>query len=373
MRGGGGQTAVQRAEPWAGAQPYLADIFSRGQNLMNQGPTSYFPGQTYAGFSPQQLTAQGMALTQADQSAGRMGGYEDLIAALGQGDNPLLSATMGQAPQATDTLLQTMSRNSSPITYGGVSRETIEGMMSPQGNPYLDAMVSQAQGRTADVFTQDILPALQSQATAQGHYGFGAKPPTRETQLLTQTLGDMATNMYGGAYQADMSRALAAAQAGAGLDLSAQTSSEQLRQGATGQQLSAANQLLGAVGQGQALSSQDRAAALGFAPMLENLAYGPSQIYGQVGAQNQALDQQAINDAMARHYYPQQSEQDLLSYYANLIGGFNLPSTITSQQSYQQNPWLTAGGLGLAGYGLYNMMNPVSPWMTAAGMLGRAF
>lgn len=53
--GGGGQTTntVQKADPWAGQQPYLSDVFGQAQNLNNTTDLSFYPGQTYAGLSPE--------------------------------------------------------------------------------------------------------------------------------------------------------------------------------------------------------------------------------------------------------------------------------------------------------------------------------
>jgi len=49
-------TAVQ--EPWSQAQPYITQGFSESANLYNNFTPEYFSGQTQAGFSPDQLTAQ---------------------------------------------------------------------------------------------------------------------------------------------------------------------------------------------------------------------------------------------------------------------------------------------------------------------------
>ena len=80
---GGGTTTVQKADPWEGQQPYLTGddartgIFPEAERLYNQGPMQFYPGQTYAGFSPEsqlalagqtQRAMQGSPLTDAAQS-----------------------------------------------------------------------------------------------------------------------------------------------------------------------------------------------------------------------------------------------------------------------------------------------------------------
>lgn len=59
MSGGGGSgstTTVQKADPWNGAQPFLLDYMQQAKNLSNV-PQQYYPGQTYAGFDPNQQSA----------------------------------------------------------------------------------------------------------------------------------------------------------------------------------------------------------------------------------------------------------------------------------------------------------------------------
>jgi len=60
-RGGGGggtsyQTVTQNTTPWSGQQPFLSDVFARAQAESNK-PQEFFPGQTYAEFSPQTMEA----------------------------------------------------------------------------------------------------------------------------------------------------------------------------------------------------------------------------------------------------------------------------------------------------------------------------
>src|SRR5215475_13533784 len=78
MSGGGDTTTTQKSDPWSQQQPYLQQVFGEAQRLYNQPAPSYFPGQTYADFSPEQtLAMQGTAdralagspLTNAAQTA----------------------------------------------------------------------------------------------------------------------------------------------------------------------------------------------------------------------------------------------------------------------------------------------------------------
>ncbi len=70
-------------------------------------------------------------------------------------------------------------------------------MMSGGQNPYLDAMYDQAAGKVAG--------SVNSNFAQSGRYGSGA-----HTGALTEGLGNMATNLYGGAYDADQARRMQA-------------------------------------------------------------------------------------------------------------------------------------------------------------------
>ena len=61
-KGSGSNTTTQKADPWAGQQPYLLDLYAKAQGLPTQ---QFFPGQTYA--SPSDLTFQAEQL--AEQAA----------------------------------------------------------------------------------------------------------------------------------------------------------------------------------------------------------------------------------------------------------------------------------------------------------------
>lgn len=50
---GGSTNTVQKADPWAGQQPYLQDVLSNAQRLYQNNPLQYYPGQTFADLSPE--------------------------------------------------------------------------------------------------------------------------------------------------------------------------------------------------------------------------------------------------------------------------------------------------------------------------------
>jgi len=68
--GGGGTNTVQKADPWAGQQPYLTDLFSQAQQLYQQGPQQFYPGRTYAEASPTVYQAENLQRQAALAQAG---------------------------------------------------------------------------------------------------------------------------------------------------------------------------------------------------------------------------------------------------------------------------------------------------------------
>jgi hypothetical protein len=152
--GGGSQTVQQKADPWAGQQPYLNNLFSRAENLYQQGQLApgYYPGQTVADQDP--WTSQALRM-QADRA---MNGSEVTRA-------------------AQDQLVQTLK--------GGDT------------NPYLEKMVQQAAGQA--------LSSVNGNFAQAGRYGSGA-----HEAAAGDTAAGIAAQMYGQAYDQDRDRQIKA-------------------------------------------------------------------------------------------------------------------------------------------------------------------
>lgn len=75
-------------------------------------------------------------------------------------------------------------------------------------NPYLDQMVNQAQASVARNYGNSIAPELTGMGVNSGSFGnSGVEQVIRNSQQdLQKTMGDIATSMYGGAYDADRAR-----------------------------------------------------------------------------------------------------------------------------------------------------------------------
>lgn len=87
----------------------------------------------------------------------------------------------------------------------GQGAQALSGLLNPQGNPYLDAMVGKAQGNIVDQYNNVIRPqqdVLSARSGAFGNSGVDATINQQQKQLLGQ-LGDVSTSMYGSAYNSD--------------------------------------------------------------------------------------------------------------------------------------------------------------------------
>lgn len=160
MPSGGGSsspqttTTVQKADPWAGQQPHLTSVMNQAQGLSKE-PLSYFPGQTFAPFSPETNTALDWQTSRAVQG--------------------------------------------SPLTTAGQDEltKTLSGDYLSAGNPYF--------GQMADRITAKVLPGIDSRFAASGRMGSGLHGRAVGEglgdaigSLAYQNYGDERTNMMRG-------------------------------------------------------------------------------------------------------------------------------------------------------------------------------
>lgn len=164
-KGGGGQTNTV-AKPWEGVQPYLtgegdAPGLYPDAAKAYQKPLEYYPGQTYAGFTPEQQTGQHLALQYANQMPG---------------------------------MTQPMMAGNKFLASGAV--------LDPASNPYLARAAEAAIRPVEQSLTENVLPNITNQAVASGGLG-GARQGVAQAQALrdyTQTAGDITSKLYASNY-----------------------------------------------------------------------------------------------------------------------------------------------------------------------------
>lgn len=303
----GNVTSTQAPAPYM--YPYMGTALQQAAGLLNGPGPQYYPGQTVAGFSPEQNQAFGNITSLAGSNP---------LGAATKYNNALLNGNYGSLGMGNEADLAGGNFNGAGSEYGALSAMGQGGAT----NPFLDQMYSQAAGATQNQLASEFAGAGRNVNASQA--------------LRGQQLNDLATSMYGGAYQQDQANALAANEA------------------LSGAQMGAQNTLLGArenaVGNAQNLMGSN----LG----LQNALAG---VGGQV--QNQAQQQIGANQNMWNYY--QQLPYNQLQQYEGEIGA--LQPGMSSSNPYFNNPLGNALGTGMAGLGIYNAGSTAGLWGSGKG------
>lgn len=310
----GTETTTQKSEPWAQAQPYLTDIFSQSKNLYNQGQ-EYYPGSTVVPFHGDTLSGMSGLKNQFQQSplglSQATGAVTAATDAQGAGANPFSQQIQNAGGQQTTAGINTLNQ----FAGGGE-------------NPYLDKMFN----KSAEM-VRDNTQAAFSKA---GRYG-----STANQETLQNGMNDLATNIYGGAYESDQNRRMGAAQ--------------QLGQ----TQQNDFNRQLGALGTlgGYANQASDRSLqAASMMPGLNDYAQSGNRGLMELGGYKEQMAGQQLQDSMDRWEFGQNAGWDQLNKYNQTvqpIAGLGGTTTGTSPKS-KQSPLQTVAGLGMGAMGIFS-------------------
>ena len=259
--GGGTTTSTQKSEPWKALQPYLKDVFGQAQGIyQGQGP-EYYPDPNVVPFSP--ISQLGLQMMQGRAFEG----------------SPLIDESQSQLQK----------------TIGGDYLNA---------NPYLDAAYERG--------ARAIMPSINATFGMGGRTGSGA-----HQDALGTGLADLATGIYGGNYQQERDRQMA---------------------------------------------------ALGMAPSMSMLDYADLDRLLGVGSAYESKDQQYLQDQINRFDYYQNLPTQKLEDYAKFFTGNFGGKTTTTQPTYGGDPLMQALGLGLTGLGAFGGLGSLfGPTLGAAG------
>ena len=283
---GGTTVKTSTTEPWAEQKPYLQKGMAQADTLLKAGLPDYYSGQTLAGFTPgQQDAMSGMAgYITGPRAARQQAGAEGALA------RSLGGYTGFNQGQTADLL-------AGKVDLGATSP------FATTANALQQQVMGQLKG--------NILPGLRQQTMtyqpgggSRGNLVQNKAISNAVTQGLTKPLADM----YSGAYQQAQGMRLPAA----GMGIQQQQ-----------------------FGQGQYPTTM--AAPLGMYSKL-----------GEVGAQQQRMDQAIIDRDMAKYQYDTMSPYNALNQYMNTIAG-NYGGT-TTQTTPKDNSGMMnmIGSLGSA-------------------------
>ena len=160
MSKGDNQSSVN-ADPWDVAVPYMESGFKEAANLYNNNTPQYYTGQTQAGFTPDQLTAQQGIRDFATQGAPSI-------------MNPALSA---------------------------YQQGTSSNMLDVANNPYVNDMAQAAADRAMGALTPQLAD-IRGGAIMSGGYGGGRQGIAEGNALAgaADSANQAAAQIYGNAY-----------------------------------------------------------------------------------------------------------------------------------------------------------------------------
>ena len=285
------QTVNQNSIP-AELMPYMLDVLDKGQGLTNQ---TYKPFSTnaqdyVAGFSPLQQQAQKGAANL--KMPGQFGQASQMAGAAGMGS---MMAGQNYANQATD-----------PNAVGAYMNPYLQQSLAPQLQ-----LLNQQFG----------IQGAQQQGAATQAGAFGGSREALSNAMVGQGQALAQQQMIGQGYNQAFNQAQQAQQFGAGLEMQ---------------------------GYGQGIQAAGQLGGLGTAQLAAQTGILDTQ--GKYGAQQQAQQQQAIDQAIQNYQNAQNYPYMQLGFMSNLIRG--TPTGNTTETRYQAQPsWLqqVGGALGTAG------------------------
>jgi hypothetical protein len=278
-----GGSQITTTEPWAKQQEYLTKGFERAEGLYGQGMPAYYPGQTLAGFDPEQQRAQASMLNY---------GRGERVGAMQSGaERALLSKLGGQTP-FTD-------QQTSDLLAGKVN--------TGAGTPY---------GDLADVYGQQYASQLSKQMPGirqqmvQYQPGGGSRGDIVQGMAEAAASKNLATNlaqMYGGAYQQAQGQRFPMAQMGIG----------------------------------------QQTAGMGAYPSIMGAPMGMYGAMADVGAQRRGLSQEQINRDMQKYQYEAGAPQTALqNYLASVTGDYGSVVTAPGKDYTGNILGALLGGIG---------------------------
>ncbi len=371
--------------PWGGQIPEIQKLFSGANQLLDQGPPQYYPGQTVA--DPSQITTdtqnQGAAIA-SNQGVNNAALMSLLGTSFGAGNNPVSQVGGAAIPSilqglfgANNAGISTGAQNAintatsatpntitAPQAVAGGPNVGAELQSSLQGgslNPYLSQLISTGLRGQNQQFQENVLPGIRSEASAAGQVG-GSRQGIAEgiaSRGLADAQGDLITRLLSSDYEAARTErgnalglSLQGQLADQGNQLETQRLNEAIRQATVGQGLQGA-QLEGnlALGQGNLgvqgaqvggniLSSGNQQAiqaylgSLGLIPNIQNSQLQQVGFANQLGLQQQGQSQAQIDADLEKFFYNEYAPYNALAQFQNFISGSYGSSVGNYQPSY---------------------------------------
>ena len=344
-------TSTATEQPWKQQIPYLTAGFKTAGELLDQGMPAYYGDPTLAQFTGPETASQQNIINYAggdqvramqDASANQLLGTYNLANQLAQ----QASGYGGAAAQDAQARANAVGAYGGGLMdYGqgatryGLSQGQYAGMTPFQDQQLSEMLAGKVDwsdtglGPVVNAMSRDvmgeiqgnILPGIRSQQVQYqpGGSSRGDIVASNAINAAQQRMIDNASRMYADAYSQAQGRRLPAAQ----MALGAQQAAQQL--GTQGAQLGLGAGSLAQQGYGtglQGVQAAQGAGQLGLSALGQypGIMQAPLSMYGaagQVGAQQRAMNQETINQAMAKYNYNAMAPQQALQNYMSMISG----------------------------------------------------
>jgi len=324
---GGTQVTTTTTQPWAQQEPYLLEGMRMGKEMLDQGqfqPEFYRPEVQDPGAAAIGQVAPGVAAFAPRQAEAMTGAYD---------------YAMGNMPRE-------YTRQAASGLLGGV---TPEGGVLPGVLPFAQGAMTYGQGMAAPQtqagyagmtpFSEDQYGGLLAGDVDTTQFGDVADVYRREAmgQLQEEMLPGIRSKMVGfqpgGGTRGDLLQAKALSSANQRVSDNIAKAMFGAQQQAEAARLPAAQMGLGAqqFGMGYGLQGMEGArAGLGMYPSVMGAPLGMFGAAQGIGAQEQALNQAALDQDIARYEYQSQlPQQGLANYLSSVQGDYGGLSTAT--------------------------------------------
>ena len=374
-----GSSSSSVTEPWQALQPYLKTLFSEAQNTYDNHTPSYFPSSTVAPQTPaqqnllQQLTTQN---PQALQSG--LGAAQNIASRPNFNTQQLFNSAANTAQGSLQSGVQGLQNTQGqalglPNSFNALQQQLNAAQLNPaaqdqlqatargdylNNNPYIDSVYDSGARRLQEAYQNTIAPGIDSSFAAAGRSlsGLHANARAQAGGQYSDSLSDLASNIYGSNYANERSQQLQAAGTLGNLDLARQQLGLSSGLGAINslynpsqQRALSASSTLGSLGQGltgqaNALANNQTSNNLSGAGLLPSLQGAQtSLLQNSLGAQQniQQQNQRELNDQISRHNFNQQVPYDKINQLLAVLTGQNWQQSVSESGSSS-----TSAGIG---------------------------
>ena len=338
---GGGSTStqtIQKADPWAGQQPFLSYGFEQAKGRYGADQPNFFPGNTVAPFNPNELGFQQGVIdyTTGGRPAAMSFGAENALTSemlANPNTNPIFNTTRGLGQFGQGALQSAAGFTGAPILDESNASPIMQQMLSGsvQQNPFINQAIGGFANEAVGNFQQQVMPAMRASQIAYqpGGSSRGDIASGIAAGNVGRSIADFANQSYMDAFNSAQQQQMGAAQL-------MEQARGQRAQEALGQAGGAFQPALG----GESLITQRLGGGLGAYPSVAQAPVDMMTSLGDVGYGQREMEQQLLDESVNRYQFEQNIEDQKLQNYMNLIQG-NLGGTTVSSAE--------RGGLGLAG------------------------